>query len=311
VPDPSADPDAPDRPPLASAPSRPTRLAYLGTPEVAVPPLRALHAAGFELAVVVSRPDTRRGRGSALSPSPVKAAALELGLPVTDDLDAVLGAGVDLGVVVAYGRIIPRRVLEVVPMVNLHFSLLPRWRGAAPVERALLAGDATTGVCLMEVAEGLDTGAIYAVSETAIATDDTLGSLRGRLVDMGSRMVVDALTAGLAPPTPQTGEPTHAAKIDPAELEIDWSRPAVELDRLVRLGGAWTTFRGKRLKVWKVDLLDDDTSAGTPGSVHETVVATGNGSLRLLEVQPEGKGRQDATAWRNGNRPEPGERLGA
>ena len=223
MPDPSADPTAPDRPPLAVAAARPRRIAYLGTPDVAVPPLQALHAAGFEIAVVVTRPDKRRGRGSTLSPSPVKAVALELGLPVTDDLDAVLDAGIELGVVVAYGRIIPRRVLEAVPMVNLHFSLLPRWRGAAPVERALLAGDATTGVCLMEVAEGLDTGAVYAVEETPIAADDTLASLRGRLVEMGSRMVVDALTEGLAPPAPQVGEPTHAAKIDPAELALDWS----------------------------------------------------------------------------------------
>ena len=310
MPDPSPDPDAPERSSLAIAPSRPARLAYLGTPDVAVPPLQALHGAGFEIAVVISRPDKRRGRGGSLSPSPVKAAALELGLTVIDDLDAVVDAGVDLGVVVAYGRIIPRRILEAVPMVNLHFSLLPRWRGAAPVERALLAGDATTGVCLMEVAEGLDTGAVYAVEETAVLADDTLGSLRGRLVEMGSRMVVGALTAGLAPPVPQSGEPTYAAKIDPAELEIDWSRPAVELDRLVRLGGAWTTFRGRRLKVWEAELLDDGSSA-TPGAVDQAVVATGRGSLHLVEVQPEGKGRQEATAWRNGNRPEPGERLGA
>ena len=239
--------------------------------------------------MVVSRPDTRRGRGNTLSPSPVKAVALELGLPVTDDLDAVLDAGIELGVVVAYGRIIPRRVLEAVPMVNLHFSLLPRWRGAAPVERALLAGDATTGVCLMEVAEGLDTGAVYAVEETSIAGDDTLASLRGRLVEMGTRMVVDALTEGLGAPAPQTGEPTHAAKIDPGELALDWSRPAVELDRLVRLGGAWTPFRGKRLKVWKADLLDDAERpeglvGAAPGTLDGTVVAAG------VRCPPPGRG---------------------
>ncbi len=312
MPDPSVAPDADDAPgpPLASPPRTPRRLAYLGTPDVAVAPLRALHAAGFEIAVVVTRPDKRRGRGGALSPSPVKATALELGLPVTTELDAVLDAGVELGVVVAYGRIIPRRVLEAVPMVNLHFSLLPRWRGAAPVERALLAGDVTTGVCLMEVAEGLDTGAVYAVEETTIADDDTLDSLRGRLVDMGSRMVVDALTQGLPDPVAQQGEPTHAAKIDPTELQLDWARPAAELDRVVRLGGAWTTFRGKRLKVWEAELLADGGDA-EPGTIEGQVVATGAGALRLVTVQPEGKGRQDASAWRNGTRPEPGERLGA
>ncbi|MSZ87756.1 MAG: hypothetical protein F2585_00275, partial [Actinobacteria bacterium] len=161
-------PHGPTRPPL-----HPKRLAFMGTPDVAVPVLRALVSAGFEIALVVTRPDRRRGRGGELSPSPVKAAATELGLPVTDDLEAVLDAGVDLAVVVAYGRIIPMRILEQVPMVNLHFSLLPRWRGAAPVERALLAGDAVTGVCLMEVAEGLDTGAIYSRCETNIEDSDT------------------------------------------------------------------------------------------------------------------------------------------
>ena len=255
-------------------------------------------------------PTSAGAGGAGSTPSPVKAAAAELGLPVTDDLDAVLDAGVDLGVVVAYGRIIPRRVLEAVPMVNLHFSLLPRWRGAAPVERALLAGDETTGVCLMEVAEGLDTGAVYAVeSHARSAPDDTLDSLRGRLVEIGSRMLVDALTAGLPTPVPQAGEPTYAAKIDPAELEIDWTRPAVELDRLVRLGGAWTTFRGKRLKVWQVELEAATASAPAtgPGTLDGTVVghrcrraAPGRGPARgqgppgrrrLAQRHPPGAGR--------------------
>jgi methionyl-tRNA formyltransferase len=278
-----------------------------------VAPLHALHAAGFEIAVVVSRPDRRRGRGGALSPSPAKAAALELGLPVTDDLDAVLAADVELGVVVAYGRIIPRRVLEEVAMVNLHFSLLPRWRGAAPVERALLAGDERTGVCVMEVAEGLDTGAVYAVEETDITPVDTLTSLRGRLVDMGARMLVDVLRDGLPAPVPQVGEVTMAAKIDPAELEIDWRRPAAEIDRLVRLGGAWTAFRGRRLKVWQVEAVppvESGAGAAEPGSLDGLTVATGSGALVLVEVQPEGKARQSAVDWRNGSRPAPGERLG-
>ena len=307
-----------------------------------MPPLQALHAAGFDIAVVISRPDRRRGRGSALTPSPVKAAASELGLTVTDDLDAVTAAGVELGVVVAYGRIIPRRILEQVPMVNLHFSLLPRWRGAAPVERALLGGDDRTGVCLMEVAEGLDTGAVYAVEETAIDAHDTLDSLRGRLVDMGGVMLVDTLLAGLPDPVEQDGEVTHAAKIDPGEREIDWTAPAEHIDRLVRLGGAWTSFRGARLKVWQVgvggpggpDGGDDGAAQGSssdggatdegvvtpealaepgvsePGALDGLTVATGAGSLTLVEVQPEGKGRQAAAAWANGHRPEPGERLG-
>ena len=301
-------PDVADDRPLPPAPAHPERLVYLGTPEVAVPPLRALHAAGYEIALVVTRPDRRRGRGGALSPSPVKAAATELGLAVTDRLDDVLDVGADLGVVVAYGRIVPRAVLEALPMVNLHFSLLPRWRGAAPVERALLAGDAETGVCLMEVAEGLDTGRVHAVEATAIEPDDTLESLRARLVAIGSGLLVASLRAGLDEPVPQHGEPTYAAKIDPAELEIDWDRPAVEVDRLVRLGGAWTTFRGRRLKVWRA--RPDAGSTGEPGRLDDLAVGTGAGCLELVEVQPEGKARQEATAWRNGARPEPGEHLG-
>ncbi len=297
-------PHGPTRPPL-----HPKRLAFMGTPDVAVPVLRALVSAGFEIALVVTRPDRRRGRGGELSPSPVKAAAMELGLPVTDDLEAVLDAGVDLAVVVAYGRIIPMRILEQVPMVNLHFSLLPRWRGAAPVERALLAGDAVTGVCLMEVAEGLDTGAIYSRCETKIESSDTLQSLRGRLVDLGAGMAVDALAQGLPEPKPQEGEVIHAAKIDPSELEIDWSGDAVAIDRLVRLGGAWTRFRGARLKVWSVRLVGE-TGSGTPGELDGLRVATGDGQLELIEVQPEGRARQSADAWRNGSRPTPNEQLG-
>lgn len=299
---------------------------YLGTPDVAVPPLGALHAAGFEIPLVVTRPDTRRGRGSASAPSPVKRAALELGIEVDHDLERIADVGADLGVVVAYGRIIPRRVLEELAMVNLHFSLLPRWRGAAPVERALLAGDARTGVCLMEVAEGLDTGGVYGSAETSIHDDDTLASLRGRLVALGSELLVRRLTTSLGSPHPQVGEVTHAAKIDPSEYEIDWGRPAVELDRLVRLGGAHTSWRGKRLKVWSARPLGSarlaamaDTeeeggdarpgvvAGGTGGRGSGLVVRAGDGALELLEVQPEGKARQSIGDWRNGARPAVGD----
>ncbi len=284
------------------------RIAYLGTPEVAVPTLRAIHAAGFEIPIVITRPDRRRGRGGALSPSPVKAAALELGLPVTDDLDALGDAEVDLAVVVAYGRIIPASLLQRIPIVNLHFSLLPRWRGAAPVERALLAGDHETGVCLMQVAEGLDTGDIYDVSTVEIAHDDTLESLRTRLVDLGSTLVVRALTTGFPEPRPQTGEPVHAAKIAPAELHIDWSWSAERISRLIRLGGAWTTFRERRLKIWRASVVDRDDLE--PGVIDTTIVGASDGAVELLEVQPEGRGRIAADAWRNGAKPLPGEGFG-
>jgi methionyl-tRNA formyltransferase len=265
---------------------------------MAVPPLRALVDAGFEIAMVVSRADRRRGRGGAVTPSPVKAAALELGLPVTDAVDDALRVGADLGVVVAFGRIIQPHVLAELPMVNLHFSLLPRWRGAAPVERALLAGDERTGVCVMDVEEGLDTGGTYACIEVPIGTEATAADLRAELVEVGTQLLVDTLVAGLGTPSPQVGEPTYAEKIDPAELEIDWGRPSAEIDRLVRLGGAWTTHDGRRLKVWRV---------GSEGGVPAT---TGDGTLALLEVQPEGKGRMPAADWARGARLGDGARFG-
>src|SRR5580698_5163295 len=153
------------------------RLAFLGTPDMAVPPLRALVEAGHDLALCVTRPDRKRGRGGALSPSPVKAAALELGLAVTHSMQDLVTADVELAVVVAYGRIIPASLLAQIPMVNLHFSLLPRWRGAAPVERALLAGDAETGVCLMKLEEGLDTGPVYGRLSVPIGDEEDLSTL--------------------------------------------------------------------------------------------------------------------------------------
>lgn len=292
-------------------PERPTRLVFLGTPDVAVPPLQALHTAGFDIALVVTRPDKRRGRGGALVPSPVKASAIELGLPVSEQVDDVLTVGADLGVVVAFGRIIKPHVLAELAMVNLHFSLLPRFRGAAPVERAILAGDPTTGVCVMAVEEGLDTGAVYRRAETPIGPDETLDELRGRLVTIGTQLLLDALASGLGAPEPQVGEVTHAAKIDPKELALDFAAPAVHLHRQVRLGDAWTTFRGKRLKVWRTRLA---TASGreplAPGQLQGAFVGTGDGLLELVEVQPEGKGRQAADAWRNGARPTAADRLG-
>ena len=288
--------------PLAPVPEgRPRRLAFLGTPDLAVPPLQALVAAGFEVALVVTQPDRRRGRGSQLSPSPVKAAALELGLPVSHDVDDVLAAGIDLGVVVAFGRLIKPHVLERVPMVNLHFSLLPRWRGAAPVERAILAGDDRTGVDLMAVEEGLDTGDVYARAEVPIEPDDTLEELRSRLVEVGTGLLVATLSGGLPAAAPQEGEPTYAAKIDPSELEIDWTRPAVEVHRLVRLGGAWTTVAGRRLKIWRCHV---------PPRGEGPVAPAADGPVELVEVQPEGKPRMAAAAWVNGAAWSSGDPLG-
>ncbi len=283
---------------------------YLGSPALGVPPLEALIGAGYDIVGVVSRPDKRRGRGGELSPSPVKAAALHHGIHVTERIEDVPDLGAELGVVVAYGRIIKPAIFEQVPMVNLHFSLLPRWRGAAPVERAILAGDERTGVCLMAIEEQLDTGGVYRRAETAIDDDETLDELRGRLVGLGTGLLLDALASGLGPPRPQEGEITFAAKVEPSELELDWTRPAVELARVVRLGRAWTTAGGRRLIVWRARVSDDGVD-GPAGTLDGTRVATGAGSLELIEVQPEGRARQAADAWRRGARLGVDDRLGA
>jgi methionyl-tRNA formyltransferase len=288
---------------------KPRRLVYLGSPEAAVPPLRALVDAGFDIRLVVSQPDRKRGRGGALLPSPVKAAALELRLPVTDRVDDVLDTDAELGVVVAFGKLVKPHVLERLPMVNLHFSLLPRWRGAAPVERALLAGDAETGVGVMQLEVGLDTGGLYAEERVAIGPEETAEELRARLVAVGTDLLVRTLTEGLGEPVPQSGEPTYAAKLDPAEMAIDWARSAPEVHRLVRLGRAWTTFRGKRLKVLSARIAPPGEPM-QPGAVDGLLVGTAGGALELVTVQPEGKGPQAASDWRNGARPQPGEQLG-
>lgn len=273
------------------------RVVFLGTPEMAVPPLRALVEAGHEVVLVITRTDKRRGRGSDLSPSPVKAAALELGLPVSHELADAASCGAELGVVVAYGRIIPAAVLAAVPMVNLHFSLLPRWRGAAPVERALLAGDTTTGVCLMEVAEGLDTGDVLDTVEVPIGDTTTADELRRSLVDAGCRQLVRVLGGPLPVPVPQEGNPVHAAKITPDDLRIDWGQPTEVVLRQVRVGGAWTTFRGKRMKVITAHEGSDPTGL-VPG-----------GRIVITVLQPEGKAPMAAGDFVRGARLGEGEHF--
>jgi methionyl-tRNA formyltransferase len=290
------------------------RLAYLGTPDMAVPPLCALAGAGHDIALCVTRPDRRRGRGGQMTPSPVKEAATELGIAVTHDMDDVAAAAVELAVVVAYGRIIPSRLLDLVPMVNLHFSLLPRWRGAAPVERAILAGDDETGVCVMKVEAGLDTGPVYAV-RTVPLDDEALDALREQLVAVGCDLLVDTLAggvSGLPEPVPQHGEVTIADKITKEDLHLDWAEPAVQLKRVVRLGRAWTTFRGKRLTVLQAAVGDAEPGAAehAPGSLLGPAVVTGAGTLVLQRVQPESRSPMSADEWLRGVRPTDGERLG-
>jgi methionyl-tRNA formyltransferase len=289
------------------------RLAYLGTPAMAVPPLQALAAAGHDVVLCVTRPDKRRGRGGRPTPSPVKEAADALGIPVSHDLGDLSGSGAELAVVVAYGRIIPAALLDELPMVNLHFSLLPRWRGAAPVERAILAGDRETGVCLMKVEEGLDSGAVYAVRTVPVDDEVTLDELRTRLVDVASTLTVETLAdglRGLPEPTPQRGEPTIATKITKEDLHLDWDAPAAQLKRVVRLGRAWTTFRGKRLTVLDATVDEQPSQGAKPGELRDTAVATGDGAFVLQRVQPESRSPMSAVEWLRGVRPAAGERLG-
>ncbi len=272
--------------------------------------LRALVEAGHDIALVVSRPDKRRGRHEGPRPSPVKATALELGLPVSDQAEDVVAAGAELGVVVAFGRIIKKDVLDRLPLVNVHFSLLPRWRGAAPVERAILAGDTTTGVCLMAIEAGLDTGPVYRCQSVEIGPEETAAELRVRLAELGASMLVEALSDGLGQAQPQEGPATYADKIEATDLFLDWHRPAEELHRVVRLGRAWTTWRGRRLLVLAARLAAVPPGPGRPGQLLGDVVVTGSGGLQLLTVQPEGRGPMTTKDWLRGAHPQPDAALG-
>ncbi len=315
----------------------PVRIVYFGTPQVAVAPLRALVIAGHQVELVVTRPPRRRGRGGRSTPSPVGSVASELGLKVTWNADDATAVSADLGVVVAFGELISDEVLRQRRTVNLHFSLLPRWRGAAPVERAILAGDTETGVCLMEVVSELDAGGVYRRAHTPINSGDTADDLRARLCAMGVDLLLDALANGFDTPEPQTGTVTWAEKISPPELRIDWAAPAEQILRLVRVGGAWTTLRGRRLKVlsaapapaWahpttgsNTDLHRDaavshDVAAagtltvarGNKGS-DAVLVATGDAGVELLTVQAEGRQPTAAAQWSLGARLTATDRLG-
>jgi methionyl-tRNA formyltransferase len=295
------------------------RIVYLGTPVDAVPPLRALVEDGHDVALVVTQPDRRRTRGAGADPSPVKQAALDLGLRVVTPEKArevvgdVHATEADLGVVVAFGQLLPVSLLESLRygFVNMHFSLLPRWRGAAPVERAILAGDAETGVDLMKIEAGLDTGPVFARARVAIGEGETAGELHARLVAAGTELLRAHLPRiPTTVPEPQVGEPTYADKLTVDEFRLDPERTAPELARIVRAGnprpGAWLRVDGRRVKVWRAH-VDDDPAApersGAPGVIDPHAgLATSRGVLALDEVQPEGKRAMVASAWRTGLR---------
>jgi methionyl-tRNA formyltransferase len=277
-------------------------LVFLGTPPAAAVVLERLVEAGFEIAHVVTRPDAKRGRGSSLSPSPVKEVALRLGIPVSHGLEWVVSHQDKnlLGIVVAYGRIIPASILAHTPMINIHFSLLPRWRGAAPVERAIMAGDTTTGVCIMDIEETLDTGAVYARDEVAITDASTSVSLTNELARVGADLLVRTLKEGLGTPTPQGEGETYAKKISSEEQRIDWSMSAVQIHRQVRALRSFAVVSGSRIKILEVALVDGDATLA-PGEVEsDCYVGTGQGDLLLVRVQPEGKGPMPAADWMRG-----------
>ncbi len=302
------------------------RLAFLGTPDFAVPTLEALAAAGHEIVRVYAQPPARAGRGKALRPSPVQAAAERLGLAVETPerfrgpaVEGVAALRLDAAVVVAYGQILGRDALAAPRLGcwNLHASLLPRWRGAAPIQRAVMAGDRETGVCVMRMEAGLDTGPVLACARTEIGPEETAGALHDRLAEMGAPLMVRALAdlaAGRAEPVaqPEAGV-TYARKIDKAEARIDWARPGEALAAHIRglspFPGAWFEAEGQRVKVLRARA---EAGAGPPGTVLDggLLVAAGEGAVRLLELQRAGRGPLAAEDFLRGMPFAPGDRLG-
>lgn len=275
------------------------RLAFLGTPEPAVVVLRALVEAGHDVATVITRPDRRRGRGGALQPSAVKAAAVDLTIPVGHSLGDVEVANVELVVVVAFGAMIPATLLERTAMLNVHFSLLPRWRGAAPIERAILAGDDVTGVSIMSLDEGLDTGPVHLVRRTAIDAKTAL-DLRVELAALGAEALLEVLASRtlLATPKPQEGEATYAAKLTNETYHVIPSMTTAVAARTVRLGRAFCFVAGRRLGVSRVHRSDSHVASGSIG-VRDGAVLLGlhDGAVVLDAVHPEGARMMEASAW--------------
>ncbi|MHA3835716.1 methionyl-tRNA formyltransferase [Terrabacter sp. AAH1] len=312
------------------------RVVFAGTPDAAVPSLEAVAASTHELVAVVTRPDAPSGRGHRLEPSPVRVRAEELGVPVLtparvkdpDFLDTLRELAPDACPVVAYGNLIPVEALTIPRLgwVNLHFSLLPAWRGAAPVQHAVMAGDEVTGASTFVIERGLDTGPVLGVMTETIRATDTAGDLLERLSVAGAGLLVatlDGLEAGRLVAQPQPSEGVSLApKIGVDDARIHWQRPALSIDRLVRgctpAPGAWTTFRGERLKVAPVSLASaQDVSSPDPLAPGELLVTkkavfvgTGSAPVRLGQVQAHGKKVLAAADWARGTRIEAGERVG-
>ncbi len=283
------------------------KVIFMGTPDFSVPVLEALVTAGHEVICVYSQPPRPAGRGKRERPSPVHTKAEALGLPVrhpqslksAEEQAAFAALNADVAVVVAYGLILPQAVLDAPTQgcLNIHASLLPRWRGAAPIHRAIMAGDAKTGVCIMQMEAGLDTGPVLLRRETEIAADDTTGTLHDRLAVMGAEAIVEALDRldTLVPePQSETGV-TYAEKIDKSEARVDWSKPAEEVDRLIRglspSPGAWTSINRERIKLLGSRVTSDE---GLHGAVLGGFrIACGTGAVQITRAQREGKKPMD------------------
>lgn len=309
------------------------KILFMGTPDFAAESLKALLAAGCPVVGVVTQPDKPVGRGGKVRHSPVKEVALAHDLPLFQpkrvrrpeviarlrELDA------DLTVVVAFGQILSREALEISPLgsINVHGSLLPRWRGAAPIQRAIMAGDAETGITTMWMDEGMDTGDICLVARTPIGPDETGGEIHDRLARIGADLLVETVRRveeGTAPRIPQPEEGvTYAAKLERSDEQIDWGRPARALHDQIRAlnpwPGAYTIAPRGSLKVWKGSVVEQPIEGAEPGTVVAVVrregfvVATGEGALLVREVQPPGKGRMDAQSYLNGGGVQVGTRF--
>jgi methionyl-tRNA formyltransferase len=297
-----------------------TRIAFAGTPDFAVPSLRAIVESGAEVPLVLTQPDRPAGRGRRLTASPVKSTALELGLSVAQPVTLReptslpgFGERPDVMVVIAYGLLLPRALLEWPRRgcINLHASVLPRWRGAAPIQRAVLAGDATTGISVMQMDSGLDTGSVHLTRSTAIGMRETAGELHDRLALIAAEALLAALPGvlnGTSVPTPQRDElATAAPKITKAEAALDWRTSAAELERRVRAFNPWPIAEarlddGRRLRVWDAAVVEGAPPSAQPGAVLAANragidVATGNGVLRLRKIQPPSARVMDVEAY--------------
>jgi methionyl-tRNA formyltransferase len=308
------------------------RLAFFGTPEFAVPSLRGLLEEGFEVVAVITQPDRPQGRSrSSLVPSPVKEAAVAEGLPVLQPerpadpafLEALRPSAPDLGVVVAYGHILKPALLALPPrgMINVHASLLPALRGAAPIVHAILAGLDETGVTIMQMDAGMDTGPILHQVPTPVATDETGGELEVRLAELGALALIEALalleSGAVAPRQQDHARASYAPKLTQELAHIRWGESGVRIGRLIRAldprPGAWTEIGGRRIKLFGPRPAGAAAPGTEPGTIVETdpalLVATGDGLIQVLDVQPEGRTRQAAADWIRGRGCRPGDRF--